>query len=186
MKMKIKKRKNKKHMISLKESILSSTKSGNSAIAETIYNKLLNKEQLTDQEIRWTDTNVGVFKVDENQLRKLIRNLKYNDISLNWINVSNITNMVSMFEYSEFNGDISKWDVSNVLHMVGMFYKSKFNGDISKWDVGSVRDMSHMFYKSKFNRDISNWKINPRCKAKDIFYDCPIKNEYEPKKPQDK
>ena len=42
--------------------------------------------------------------------------------------------MSSLFEDSDFNGDISKWDVSNVIFMTGMFdncsieekYKPKF------------------------------------------------------------
>ena len=41
----------------------------------------------------------------------------------------------SMFSYSRFNGDISKWDVSNVTDMGGMFSNSKFNGDISVWKL---------------------------------------------------
>ena len=43
-----------------------------------------------------------------------------------------------MFEDSEFNGDISKWDVSNVEKMGGMFSNSCFNGDISKWDLHGI------------------------------------------------
>jgi surface protein len=65
-----------------------------------------------------------------------------------------------MFEYSEFNGDISKWDVSKVTNMSYMFSNSKFNGDISKWDVSNVNDMESMFAYSKFNGDISNWNVS--------------------------
>jgi surface protein len=39
--------------------------------------------------------------------------------------------------------------------MDSMFAWSKFTGDISKWDVSNVRDMSKMFKYSKFNGDIS-------------------------------
>ena len=102
------------------------------------------------------------------------------DIS-NW-NVSNVRNMCSMFSESEFNGDISEWDVSNVREMYSMFSESKFNGDISKWNVSNVTDMKMMFKGSLFNGDISNWNINTDCNIEDIFKDCPIKEQYKPKK----
>ena len=68
--------------------------------------------------------------------------------SLNWIDVSGITDMTSMFsDYTtdrkmNFMGDISEWDVSNVKKMTYMFKKSVFSGDISKWDVSNVVDMN--------------------------------------------
>ena len=42
---------------------------------------------------------------------------------LNDIDVSLIKDMSYLFDYSKFNGDISKWNVSNVIDMTGMFYK---------------------------------------------------------------
>ena len=65
--------------------------------------------------------------------------------------------------------------------MWGMFAYSDFDGNISKWDVSNVKNMSNMFRKSKFNQDISNWKINKNCDIDDMFTDCPIKEEYKPK-----
>ena len=151
----------------------------------------------------------GIYKVqDKEELKKIIKRtvrlLGY-DCNLNWIDVSNVTDMSNLFQNSKFNGDISRWDVSNVTNMSRMFMNSLFNGDISKWDVSSVTNMhcmfhntgfnndisswdvsnviymSGMFDNTPFNKDISNWKINPNCKIDFIFADCPIEEQYKPK-----
>ena len=80
-----------------------------------------------------------------------------NECNLNDIYTGNITNMSNLFEYSDFNGDISKWDVSNVTNMEDMFFVSKFNGDISNWDVSNVTNNV------------------------DMFHICPIEEKYKPK-----
>ena len=86
---------------------------------------------------------------------------------LNWMDVSSITEMDSLFakgNCTKFNGDISKWDVSNVTDMASMFRDSEFNGDISNWDVSNVTYMHAMFRNSKFNQNIGNWNVS-KCKS---------------------
>lgn len=66
--------------------------------------------------------------------------------------------------------------------MYRMFENSIFNGDISSWDVSKVTNMSFMFSYSLFNRDISSWDVSHVTKLWFMFDNCPIKEEYKPKK----
>ena len=95
--------------------------------------------------------------------------------------LKDIIDMSDLFEYSDFNGDISKWNVSNVKTMYGMFYKSEFNGNIYKWNVSNVKNMECMFMKSNFNSDISNWDVSNVKSMHEMFYECPIEEKYKPK-----
>ncbi len=99
------------------------------------------------------------YKVhDRAELQDIIHNaVEFED--LNYLDVTNVHDMDSMFEYTRFKGNISKWDMSNVTSMSRMFYNCRFNGDISEWDVSNVEDMRHMFMNSSFCQDLSNWKI---------------------------
>ena len=95
----------------------------------------------------------------------------FNNASLNWLDISCITDMQFLFNEMEFNGDISMWNVSNVTNMFGTFMNSKFNSDISKWDVSRVTNMSQMFCFSEFNGDISMWDVSSVVNMQTMFSD---------------
>ena len=108
--------------------------------------------------------SVAVWKPkDSKELKDVIKGaikVYGKKVNLNWIDVSEITDMRNMFFRSDFNGDISQWDVSNVTDMSWMFQQSKFNSDISQWNVSNVNNMCWMFYYSEFNGDISDWDVS--------------------------
>lgn len=92
-----------------------------------------------------------------------------NQVNLNFIDVSKVSDMRGLFHYSDFNGDISEWDTSKVVNMSQMFQNSKFNGDISKWNTSVVYATNGMFQNSSFNRDVSAWDVSNLLFASRMF-----------------
>ena len=86
-----------------------------------------------------------------------------------------------MIEVRGDEGDFNDIDTSEIESMMSLFYYNEtFNGNISGWDVSSVENMNYMFCRAAaFNQNISNWKIYG-AKVVDMFYNCPIKDEYKP------
>ena len=115
----------------------------NAVDPQYIFDKILKREDVNDDEIESLNYIVSAVRPGGvKQLRNIIYfySRKYKNESLNWLDVSEISDMSDLFTLfcGPYNGDISKWDVSNVTKMTKMFSFSYFNGDISQWDVSNV------------------------------------------------
>lgn len=72
-------------------------------------------------------------------------------IDASMLDVSNVTNMRSMFSYCQFLEHVDgleNWNVSNVVDMTCMFsncWRLKNIDGLENWDVSSVVDMNYMF-----------------------------------------
>ena len=93
-------------------------------------------------------------KIIEDRYNKLGPGTEQSPIDFNDIDISNLDSFYNkhkgIFEKTDFKYiDISDWNVSNVTNMESMFYECKkleSVGDISSWNVSNVTDMIYMFY----------------------------------------
>lgn len=143
-----------------------------------IYKTLL-KGKISKNEIYQLNDFISVIKPkDRVELKKIVDfySNNYPEESLNWIDVSEITDMSHLFAgfyngmkwiYNNYNGDISLWNVSGVLNMGSMFFDSTFNQDISNWNTSNATTMKYMFAFSSFTQDISGWNVSH---VKDMSY----------------
>ena len=100
--------------------------------------------------------------VDGEMLREMVRNRE--DVTkVVTTNLTNMivlfANEVTDEQPNAFNQDISSWDVSNVTNMISLFRNTPFNQDISSWDVSNVTYMNGMFGETPFNQDIGSWDV---------------------------
>ena len=152
--------------------------------ANKYYKNMLENGTISIKICNYLRDKINIIKVKSKQdlkkIIKLYKNKPFNTKSLNWLDVSEITDMSFLFCDTQYTGDISKWNVSNVANMCQMFYDSSFNKDISKWDISNVTNMKEMFTYSQFHQNISNWIIQKNVIHDDMFVFCNIPEKYKP------
>ena len=130
-------------------------------------------EKIIKETIEKNGPNCNLNFIDVSQITDMSHLFEESDFNgdiRKW-NVSNVTTMEKMFRKNKkFEGDLSNWNVSNVTNMEGCFSQTIFNGDISKWNVSKVTNMRSMFYEAKFNGDISKWNVSEVTNMRSMFY----------------
>jgi surface protein len=108
-------------------------------------------------------------------MKILFKGAKWFNQDISHWDVSNVTNMVSMFFNADsFNVDISTWNVSSVTNMKLMFRgATAFNQSLNRWDVSNVTNMNRMFLlASAFDGRIENWDVSGVTGMTEMFKDA--------------
>ena len=145
---------------------------------ESVDNDLL--RQRIDEEVDITKLCTSLVT----DMSKIFMGLGYRTFNQpigHW-DVSNVTNMSSMFSDTQFNQSIGDWDVSKVTDMSSMFRSTEFNQPIGDWDVSNVKYMEEMFRNSQFNQNISKWCVTKITREPEGFSNnSPLTPENKPK-----
>ena len=107
----------------------------------------------------WNDTNMPLKKLNMTNVKfswsisslfNYVKNLE--ELILDWVDTSNVTNMNNMFGSSDklTSLDLSSFDTSNVTDMSYMFYNCSSLTwlDLSSFDTSKVTSISSMFYNT--------------------------------------
>ena len=94
-----------------------------------VYDRILNSKNIDKYEIEFINGIVSeVMPKNKASLRKVVKyySKNYPNDSLNWLNVSEMTNLSGLFmgddlHMNNYTGDISMWDVSNATDINSMF-----------------------------------------------------------------
>ena len=126
-----------------------------------------------------TSNNGTQIKLKGDSLQNLFaRNETIEEVSLNNLDTSNITNMESVFAFCQQlkSIQIGNWNVSNVTNMHDMFWycTNLTDIDLSKWDTSNVTNMNLMFDAcvSLKALDIESWNVEKVTSMNHMFFCC--------------
>ena len=127
------------------------------------------------------DWNMSTVK----STKEMFKNTDFSGASYvaNWFAGSNVLEDASgMFEESDFNAPISKWNMAGVTNLSNMFKNTtSFNQNIGPWNVSSVTDASGMFEGSQaFQGKINGWNWAALKNASSMFKNSTYKQYIDP------
>ncbi len=101
------------------------------------------------------------------------------------LNLNGTTNLAGMFEYCSSlgnSGNLNAWNVSQVTNMASMFngnnYNPNFNQPLNSWNVSKVTDMNSMFYgNTYFNQPLDSWNVSQVTNMNSMFAYAPNFNQ---------
>ena len=161
-------------------------------VIDNLENKLEGKLPVTREELlvlvnSWgrlegfniKDSNNQTLKIEEceatqTEQTEFVRKECYD---LSKLDTSEITDMLSIFRHSNFNGDISNWNTSNVTNMERMFYNAySFNQPLN-FDTSNVTNMERMFAYARTFNQLLNFDTSKITNMKSMFYQAKSFNQ---------
>lgn len=105
-----------------------------------------------------------------------------NDIDLNWIDISNLTDLTRVFaKLKNLNIDCAKWDTRHVEKFNYIFaFSSNTNIKANNWQFDSAKEFDGMFYMCKKTMnveiDAEHWNSENVETMKNMFHGCTNQN----------
>lgn len=157
-------------------------------IVKHIFN-LIDKGNITKNDLNelkhwYKQTNLQYHVKSKGQLLDIIDNLSQispNDIDLNWIDISNLTDLTRVFaKLKNLNIDCSEWDTRHVEKFNYIFaFSSNTTIKANNWQFDGAKEFAGMFYMCKtlnVEIDAEHWNSKNVETMKNMFHGCANQN----------
>ena len=125
---------------------------------------------------RWDVSNIKDFSL-------VFKNIIFDEkdknfsiyLNLNGWNMENSENISHVFEGSNFNGYLGKWNTINVILAIETFKNSSYKGiedTINNWDVRKLEETTGMFECSFLSCSLEEWKLEKVRFMEKMFFCC--------------